>query len=87
MIIAITRLENSPEQLRYTTLATQTHSPILLLENGVYQYAALRQTHQNILVAKSDAEARGVICDEAVYVDDKGIVALTQQYGNWITLK
>ena len=86
MIIMIKTATETPLMVRYVAAANMTGSPVILLEDGVYQAHKLVGLCDSLKIRQSDAEHRGVNADGAELISDSDIVALIEQHGKQVVL-
>lgn len=86
MIIMIKTATDSPVLARYVAAANVASSPVILLEDGVYQAHKLMSLCGTVKIRQSDAEHRGVNIEGAALISDSEIVAMIEQYGKQVVL-
>jgi len=87
MIVTINTATETPQMYRYLAAANVAGSPVILLEDGVYQIYKLASLCSTLKVRQLDAEQRGVQVEDAALLTDSEIVALIEQHGKQVVVR
>lgn len=86
MLLVLRLASASKHQARYMR-ESAGNAPVLLIEDGVYQYFRLKDKQQALYVHKNDALTRGIEIAQIHECSDEQIIQLTEKYPHWIEVK
>ncbi|MBU2976826.1 DsrH/TusB family sulfur relay protein [Alteromonas sp. C1M14] len=86
MLLVIRGACASIQQRRYLS-EVELNTPVLLIEDGVYQYAQLKQAALTLYVNINDGLARGIDIEQSHRCAESHMIELTQKHPHWIDVK